>query len=89
MEQEHRPTAAVVLYIKRNIIDPQHFTFPLSLCQHMELRQPELSDPSPFPRLPRFFWRAGKLLAVALEYGDIMALPSQHHRGRKPDNTAA
>ena len=53
------------------------------------VRLPELSDPSPFPRAPRFLWRAGKRLAVAFENGDVMALPSQHHRHRKPDNTAA
>jgi hypothetical protein len=50
---------------------------------------PELSDPSPFPRVPRFLRRAGKWLAVVFENCDIMALPSQQHRRRKPDNTAA
>ena len=53
------------------------------------VRLPELSDPSSFPRVPRFLWRAGKWLAVAFENGDVMALPNQHHRRRKPDNTAA
>jgi hypothetical protein len=53
------------------------------------MRLPELSYPSPFPRVPCFLGRAGKRLAVAFENGDVMALPSQHHRHRKPDNTAA
>jgi hypothetical protein len=54
-----------------------------------EVRLPKLSDPSPFPRVPRFLWRAGKRLAVMFKNGDGMALPSQHHRRRKSDNTAA
>jgi hypothetical protein len=44
------------------------------------VRLPELSDPSSFPRLPRVLWRARKRLAVAFEYSDVMASPSQHHR---------
>jgi hypothetical protein len=44
------------------------------------VRLPELGDPSSFPSLPGFFWRAGKRLAVAFENGDVIALPSQHHR---------
>jgi hypothetical protein len=54
-----------------------------------EVWLPKLSDPSPFPRVPRFLWRAGKRLAVMFKNGDGMALPSQHHRRRKSDNTAA
>jgi len=40
------------------------------------VRLPELSDPSPFPCLPRFLWRARERLAVAFENGDVMAFPS-------------
>jgi hypothetical protein len=54
-----------------------------------EVRLPKLSDPSPFPRFPRFLWRVGKRLLVVFKNGDEMALPSQHHRRRKSDNTAA
>ena len=53
------------------------------------VRLPELSDPSSFPRVPRFLWRAGKRLVIMLENGDIVAVPGQHHRRRKPYNTAA
>jgi hypothetical protein len=52
-------------------------------------REHALLEGSPFPRVPRFLWRAGKRLAVSFENGDVMALPSQQHRHRKPDNTAA
>jgi len=53
------------------------------------VRLSELSDPSPFPCAPRFLWRAGKSFIVGFENTDRMTLPSQHHRRRKPDNTAA
>jgi hypothetical protein len=36
MEQEHRPTAAVVFHMNRNAVDLHHFAFPLLLCHHME-----------------------------------------------------
>jgi hypothetical protein len=53
------------------------------------VRLPELSDPSPFPCAPGFLWPAGKRPAVVFENGDRMALPSQHHRDREPDNAAS
>jgi hypothetical protein len=36
MEQEHRPTAAVVFHMNRNAVDLHNFAFPLLLCHHME-----------------------------------------------------
>src|ERR1700680_4071502 len=36
MEQEHRPTAAVVFHMNRNAVDLHHFAFPLLLCHHVE-----------------------------------------------------
>jgi hypothetical protein len=53
------------------------------------VRLPELSDASSFPPLPRVLRRGGKRVAVAFEYRDVMASPSQHHRRREPDDTAA
>jgi hypothetical protein len=53
------------------------------------VRLAELSDSSSFPPLPRVLWRGGKRLAVAFEYRDVMASPSQHHRRREPNDTAA
>ena len=83
--------------VERYAADPDQSLFHIwqmgieeMACGRVQVvRLPELSDPSPFPRLPRFLWRAGKRLDVPFEDGDVMALPSQHHRHRKPDDTAA
>jgi hypothetical protein len=53
------------------------------------VRLAELSDASSFPPPPGVLRRGGKRLAVALEYRDVMASPSQDHRRREPDDTAA
>jgi hypothetical protein len=53
------------------------------------VRLSELGDSASFPSLPSFLWRPGKRLGVAFENGDGMALASQHHCRREPDNPAA
>ena len=53
------------------------------------VRLPELSDPFSFPGVPRLLWLTGNRLCIALEHIDVIASPSQHHRRREPDDTAA
>src|SRR5258708_1124327 len=50
---------------------------------------PKLSDSSSFPCVPRFLWRGRKWLAIVFQNRNGMALASQHHRPREPDDTTA
>lgn len=50
------------------------------------VRLPELTDAASFPGLPGFLWGIRQRLDVTFENGHGIALASQHHRRREPDN---